>query len=102
MSRNGLGRSLPFATILIWPPCCTTNSRPEPSPAPVTNSGASRPPVTSFSPTRTLAGSNAAPGAPVEVEADALGVGLEDEVDGVPDGPADEHAEARTTRPARI
>ena len=33
----------PSLTIQIFPPCSTTNSRPEPSPAPVRKSGRSKP-----------------------------------------------------------
>src|SRR5205085_1699173 len=43
MSRNGDDAGLASWTATIRPPCSTTNTRPWPSPAPMTRSGLSKP-----------------------------------------------------------
>src|SRR6478735_5693347 len=82
MSRKGGSRIAPSLTIRIVPPCSTTNSRPLPSPALATSSGAENPATATVACTVWPVGSNGAAG-----------------VDGAPDGegplgPADDAIEA--------
>src|SRR5712691_773310 len=85
MSRNGALTSCPFLTIRMDPACSRTNSRPLPSAALPTNTGAARPATTSRRAIRAwlrLPGETAGEGAGLT---DAAGGGAEVEVAGVPD-----------------
>jgi len=61
MSRKGVGRTTPFTTTLILPPCSTTNSRPDPSWALVTKTGESNPETILVRPTTDCAAALEAP-----------------------------------------
>src|SRR5437588_6887177 len=84
MSRKGFGCSCPLTATRIVPPRSTTNSRPLPSPALVTNTGLCNPLSTGCNESFTFDGSNATgDGALVGETAGEVAAALDATADGV-------------------